>query len=86
MNFHATAWTIPDLKDLKDWNSPFPDPPDIIIVFALSFVSLLLACHIFRIVSEGHWEYRGTWVVVAVMIFLFLIGLTGLATMIQMIH
>ena len=71
------------ITELKDWQSPLPDPPDMFTVFGLSFISLLFACYIFRMVTVGHWsEYRGVWVPVVVMILLFLIGIAGLATVV----
>jgi hypothetical protein len=80
-------WTVPHVKDIQNWNPPFPNPSDICAVFALSFVSLLFACYLFRMVTIGHWsEYRGVWVPITVMICLFLIGLDGLVTVVGMIH
>jgi len=90
-NLHTTAfwenWTVPHVKDIQNWNPTFPNPPDICAVFALSFVSLLFACYLFRMVTVGHWtEYRGVWVPITVMIGLILIGLDGLVTVVGMIH
>lgn len=80
-------WAITHVKDIQNWNQPFPNPSDISAVFALSFVSLLFGCYLFRMVTTGHWsEYRGVWVPIAVMICLFLIGLDGLATVVGMIQ
>lgn len=90
-NLQATAfwenWTFPHVKDIQNWNPPFPNPSDIITVFALSFVSLLFACYLFRMITVGHWsDYRGVWVPITIMISLFLIGLDGLAMVVGLIH
>jgi hypothetical protein len=90
-NLHTTAfwenWTVPHVKDIQNWNPTFPNPSDFCAVFAISFVSLLFACYLFRMVTIGHWsEYRGVWVPITVMICLFLIGLGGLVTVVEMIH
>ena len=75
------------IRELKDWQSPLPDPPDMIAVFGLSFISLLFACYILRMVTVGHWsEYRGAWVPTVIMISLFLIGFVGLVTIVAWAH
>jgi hypothetical protein len=80
-------WATPHVKNIQHWNPPFPNPSDISAVFALSFVSLLFGCYLFRMVTTGLWsEYRGVWVPITVMICLFLIGLDGLATVVGMIR
>ncbi len=79
--------SLPDLKHLKNWKPPFSDPSDIIIMFSLSFISLLFACYLFRVITAGHWsEYRGVWAPMTVMILLFLIGFNGLAIIVTWIH
>ena len=90
MNHIATAfwdnWNL-SLPGLKNWNPPLPDPPDIIVLFVLSLVTLLFACYIFRMVTVGHWtEYRGAWVPTVIMISLFLIGFVGLAIIVAWTH
>ncbi len=79
-------WTL-FVRGLKDWKPPLPDPPDIIILYGASFISLLFACYILRMVTAGHWtEYRGAWVPVLVMILLFLVGFAGLVTIYVCTH
>jgi hypothetical protein len=74
--------SIPSIKSIKEWGASLPNPPDMLVLFAFSLVSLLSACYILRVVTVGYYTgYRGVWVPVTLMIFLFVIGFGGLVTM-----
>jgi hypothetical protein len=79
--------SIPTVKQIKSWNPPIPNPPDIIVIAVVALVSLLFACYLFRMITAAHWnEYRGVWVPAAVMISLFLIGFFEMAAMVNWIR